>query len=75
MDALVGLASVFEGEIGRTIAVDLISVPSIEMMQKSVLANTELGPSWMDPIVNFLRLDKLSRIWICPFGDLYKRSY
>ena len=87
-DALVGLASVFEGEIGQTITVNLISAPSHEMPQESILVNTELGPSWMDPIVIFLRHDKLSedkretyklrikieRFWISPIGDLYKRS-
>ena len=31
VDALVGLASVFEEEIGRTIVVDLISFPSHEI--------------------------------------------
>ncbi|XP_057499206.1 uncharacterized protein LOC130783528 [Actinidia eriantha] len=88
-DVLVALASVFEGEIGRTIAVDVVSVPSIEETQKPVLVNTKLGPSWMDPIMNYLRTDKLpddkreahklrikaTRFWISPSGDLYKRSY
>ena len=32
-DALAGLASVFEGEIGQTIVVDLISAPSREVPQ------------------------------------------
>ncbi|GFZ14587.1 hypothetical protein Acr_24g0007770 [Actinidia rufa] len=59
IDALAGLASVFEGEIGHTIAVDLVSAPSLEMTRESILVNTELGLSWMDPIVNFMRHDKL----------------
>ncbi|XP_057482051.1 uncharacterized protein LOC130768985 [Actinidia eriantha] len=88
-DSLAALAAIFEGEIGRTIAVDIISIPSIEYMQESVMVNTELGPSWMDPIVNYLRTDKLPddkmeahririkavRFWISPSKDLYKRSY
>ncbi|XP_057506540.1 uncharacterized protein LOC130789741 [Actinidia eriantha] len=88
-DSLAALAAVFEGEIGRTITVDIISIPSIEDMQESVMVNTELGPSWMDPIVNYLRTDNLlddkreahririkaARFWISPSGDLYKRSY
>ncbi|GFZ14402.1 hypothetical protein Acr_24g0005920 [Actinidia rufa] len=83
------LAAVFEGEIDRTVTVDVVSAPSIEETQKSVLVNTELGPSWMDPIVNYLCTNKLSddkrdahririkaaRFWISPSGDLYKRSY
>ena len=69
--------------------VDLISVPSHEVTQKLVLVNTNLGPSWMDKIVNFLCHDKLpedkreaqylrvkiTRFWISPAGDLYIRSY
>ena len=53
VDALTGLASVSKGEIGRTIAVDLILAPSHEMPQESILVmpqesilvNTKLGPS------------------------------
>ena len=50
VNALADLALVFEREIGRTIVVDLISVPSHEIHQESVLSNTELGTSWMDKI-------------------------
>ncbi|XP_057465149.1 uncharacterized protein LOC130754889 [Actinidia eriantha] len=88
-DSLAALAVVFEGEIGRTIAVDIIPILSIEDMQDSVMVNTELRPSWMDPIVKYLRTDELpddkkeahririkaARFWISPSGDLYKRSY
>ena len=89
-DALASLASVFEEENGRTVAIGVISVPSIEETPKmSIFVNTELGPSWMDPIVSYLRTDKLpddkkeahkirikaARFWISPSGDLYKRSY
>ena len=58
-DALTSLASVFEGENGQPIAVDLISIPSYKINQEVVLSKTELGLSWMDPIVEFLRHDKL----------------
>ncbi|XP_057465748.1 uncharacterized protein LOC130755372 [Actinidia eriantha] len=88
-DSLAALATVFDGEISRTVAVDIISAPSIEDMHESVMVNTELGSSWMDPIVNYLCIDKLpddkrethririkaTRFWISPSGDLYKRSY
>ncbi|GFS40490.1 hypothetical protein Acr_00g0068850 [Actinidia rufa] len=88
-NALASLASTFEGDHGRTVAVDIVSVPSIEATHSSVLVNTQLGPSWMDPIVNYLRADQLPddrkeahkirikavRFWISPTGDLYKRSY
>ena len=52
--ALTGLASVFEGENGRIITMDLISVPNNEINQKSILSNIELGPNWIDPIADFL---------------------
>ena len=53
------MASIIEGEIERTIVVDVIPVPSLETPQELVLVNTELGSSWMDPIVNFIRHQKL----------------
>ena len=88
-DALAGWVSIFEEEINQTIAVDLISSPSHEMPQESILVNTELGSSWMDPIANFIRHDKLledkrevhklqlkvARFWISFTGNLYKRLY
>ncbi|GFS36152.1 hypothetical protein Acr_00g0044380 [Actinidia rufa] len=57
--ALASLASIFEGDIGRTVTVDVISVPSIEETQISILVNTELGPSWMDPIRKLFATDQL----------------
>ena len=44
-DTLVGLASVFKGEIGQRIVVNLILAPSHEMSQESILVNTKLGSS------------------------------
>ena len=61
VNAIVDLASVFKGETGQTIAVDLILTPSHETSQKFILINIELWPSWMEPIVNFIRHDKLSK--------------
>ena len=58
-DSLAGLALVFEGENGQTIAIDLISIPSHEIHQESILSNTKMGPSWMDPIADFLCNGKL----------------
>ena len=46
-DSLAALASVFEGEISRIVAIDIVSVSSIDEAQKPVLVNTELGPSWI----------------------------
>ena len=44
-DALAGLASVFKGKTGQTIAIKLISSPNLKISQESILVNTELGPS------------------------------
>ena len=60
-DALASLASIFEGVLGWTIAVELILVPSLKIMQEFVLFNIELGPSWMDLIVNFMQHNKMSK--------------
>ena len=61
VDALAGLASIFQGKTGWTIVVDLISIPNHETRQILVLSNIEIGPRWIDPIVEFLRHDKLSK--------------
>ena len=53
-DALVGLASTCKAEARRTITVELISALSLEIPHEFMLVNTELGPSWMDPIINFI---------------------
>ncbi|GFS31591.1 hypothetical protein Acr_00g0018250 [Actinidia rufa] len=88
-DALAGLASMFEGEVGRTIIVDLILAPSLERTQESILVNTKLGPSWIDPIVNFMLHDQLQEdkkeaykiwikitwFWISPNRNLYQKLY
>ena len=60
-NALARLALIFEGETGRTIIVDLISVPSHEVSEEIVLVNTELGSSCMDQIGEFLGHDKLPK--------------
>ena len=54
VDALASLASIFEGETGQTIAVVLISAPSLKILHESILVNTELGLSWIDSIINFV---------------------
>ncbi|GFS35107.1 hypothetical protein Acr_00g0037900 [Actinidia rufa] len=63
--------------MGRTVTVDVISAPSLETPQEFVLVNTELGLRWMDPIVNFIRHDKLledkreaHKIWITLGGKI-----
>ena len=45
VDALTDLALAFEWENVWIIAMDLVVVPSYEIRQKSILSNTEIGPS------------------------------
>ena len=61
-DAQAGLASVFEGETGQTIAVDLILALNHEISPESILVNTELGLSWMDPIVYLYDMTSYQKI-------------
>ena len=59
VDALASLESVFKGKIRRIIAVDLNS--DHETTQESILVNTEMGPSRMNPIINFIGHNKLPK--------------
>ncbi|XP_023872625.1 uncharacterized protein LOC111985209 [Quercus suber] len=94
-DSLAMLASSVAEEIPRLIKVELVSEPSVKVSNGSKSAGIEvaavktLGPSWMDPIINFLAEDRLpgdekesSKVRrmaprYCLFEDrtLYRRSY
>ncbi|XP_028069930.1 uncharacterized protein LOC114272434 [Camellia sinensis] len=59
-DALANLASAIKSSEPRVIMVDYLSGPSIEpLITEYVAMCMELGPSWMDAIVMFLRDGKL----------------
>ncbi|GFY95165.1 hypothetical protein Acr_10g0005500 [Actinidia rufa] len=58
-DALASLASTFEGDHGRTVAVDVISTDQLPDDRKET---------------HKIKI-KAARFWISPSGDLYKRSY
>ena len=61
-DALTSTALVFEGEIivdfvmvpSYETILEFVMVPSYETILEFVICNIELGPRWMDPIIDFL---------------------
>lgn len=85
--ALAGLGSACKASEQRTISFGTISNPSFNPPPMQVF-NIELGPSWMDELVFYLRDDKLpedrreahrirckaANYWLSPTGSLYKRS-
>ena len=88
-DALVSLAPVVEAESKRTVEVETLEKPRIELQPPRQLMCVDLGPSWMVPITAYLRGDQLpedksevhkirlraARFWLSPDGKLYKKSY
>ena len=73
----------------RTIEVETLQEPSIDLQQPRQLMCLDLGPSWMDPIIAYLKDDQLpedrtearkirlkaSRFWLSPDGKLYRKSF
>ncbi|WP_140189371.1 hypothetical protein, partial [Xylella fastidiosa] len=87
-DSLACLASALPTEYKRTVAVEYLAQPSIEQETETNM-DANLGPSWMDPIIAYLRDEALpedkkeaykvklksARFWLSPQGKLYKKSY
>jgi ribonuclease HI len=89
-DALAGLASACAASEHHSISFGSIDKPSFELeaINHAVL-NIELGPSWMDEIITYLRDDvlptdkkdahrlrnKAALFWLNPNGKLYRRSF
>ncbi|XP_028121539.1 uncharacterized protein LOC114318779 [Camellia sinensis] len=86
-DALACLGSSVDSKNGRKIWIEFVPQPTIDL-PSSVLC-TDLGQSWMDPLLAFLKNGALSndkkethktrhraaRFWVSPSGKLYKKSY
>ncbi|XP_028107977.1 uncharacterized protein LOC114306839 [Camellia sinensis] len=84
-DALAYLGSLLDAKDTRKVWVEFILEPSIA---SPVLCNN-LEPSWMDPMLVFLKFDILAedkketnkirhrsaRFWVSPSGKLYRSSY
>ena len=58
-DALASLASAVEAGNKRTIEVETLWEPSIDLQQPRQLMCLDIGPSWMDPIIAYLKDDQL----------------
>ncbi|XP_058217346.1 uncharacterized protein LOC131328417 [Rhododendron vialii] len=85
-DALAGIASTFKASEFRTINFGNINRPSFDATLE--ILNVELGPSWMDEIIAFLKHDtlpldkreayrirnKAAYYWLSESGQLYRKS-
>ena len=56
-DALAKLASIKDVELLNTVSVKFLSKPSIK--QRPEIMELEQDPSWMDPIITYLKTSKL----------------
>ena len=88
-DAIANLASALEVENKRTVGVETLEKPSIELHALQQVMCIDLDPSWMDPIIAYLRDDQLpadkneahkirlkaSQFWLSQDGRLYRKSY
>ncbi|XP_058217408.1 uncharacterized protein LOC131328483 [Rhododendron vialii] len=86
VDALAGLTSASKASEFRTINVGSIDHPSFDTTPEAL--NVELGPSWMNEIVAFLKHDSLpadkkkayrirnkaAYYWLSKSGQLYRKS-
>ena len=87
-DILAKLATVLETDKQRTVCIEILDQPSFQNQEVSVFAVSH-QPSWMDPILSYLRGDKLPedkkeakmikrkapRYWVSKEGLLYRRSF
>ncbi|XXG83477.1 hypothetical protein AAC387_Pa10g1217 [Persea americana] len=87
--ALVSLASVVEAGNRRTIEVETLREPSIELQRPRQLRCMDLSSSWMDPVIAYLKDDllpedrteaqkirlKAARFWFSPDARLYRKSF
>ena len=58
-DALASLASAVEAGNKRTVEVEKLQEPSIELQRPRQLMCVDLGSSWMDPVIAYLKDDQL----------------
>uniref|UniRef100_A0A2N9IY34 Uncharacterized protein n=1 Tax=Fagus sylvatica TaxID=28930 RepID=A0A2N9IY34_FAGSY len=58
-DSLAGLASSVAPDFRRTITVEVQDSPSIAKSSQARICQIEMGPSWMDPILDYLSKDIL----------------
>ncbi|XP_028076658.1 uncharacterized protein LOC114278742 [Camellia sinensis] len=87
-DELAGLAST-QTAFPNPLMIEFLPRPSIEELEVTEVLCTDLGPSWMDLIIVFLKdrvlpqekkaankiRAKSERFWLSPSGALYKKSF
>ena len=59
VDSLVGLLFSVAPDFRRTITVEVQDSPSIMKSSQAIICQIEMGPSWMNPIVDYLTKDIL----------------
>jgi ribonuclease HI len=88
-NSLAGLASSVAPDFRRTITVEVQDSPGITKSGPAIICQIETGPSWMNPILDYLTKDVLpedqkeaakirknaTRYWVSREGKLYKKSY
>ena len=86
---LAKLAMALEIEMQRTICVEIIDCPSFQYQPEVSIHIVSNRPNWMDPILDYLKNDKLPedrraadlikqkapKYWISKEGSLYRRSF
>uniref|UniRef100_A0A2N9FQQ7 Uncharacterized protein n=1 Tax=Fagus sylvatica TaxID=28930 RepID=A0A2N9FQQ7_FAGSY len=87
-DVLAKLATALETDVQRTVCIETLDQPSFQDKGGSVLSISSRS-SWMDPILNYLKDNKLPedtkeakmvkrkapRFWVSKEGLLYRRSF
>uniref|UniRef100_A0A2N9EUX0 Uncharacterized protein n=1 Tax=Fagus sylvatica TaxID=28930 RepID=A0A2N9EUX0_FAGSY len=87
-DILAKLATALESDIQRTVCIETLDQPSFQDQEVSVCSISS-QPSWMDPILSYLKDNKLPedrkeakmiklkapRFWVSKEGLLYRRSF
>jgi ribonuclease HI len=88
VDILAKLATALESDIQRTICIETLDQPSFQNQEESVYSISS-QPSWMDPILSYLKDNKLPedkkqanmikrkalKYWVSKEGTLYRRSF
>ena len=88
-DSLATLATSSAQPLPRVILVEDLCHPTTEKGNRIRVHNVKAGPSWMDPLVLFLKQDtlpddkveadkirrKVSRFWLSEDSKLYRRSF
>jgi ribonuclease HI len=58
-DILAKLATTLESEVQRNISVETLSIPSFQNQELYSVHSTSAKPSWMDPLIDYIKNSKL----------------